>query len=182
MLGRSGVAIIVAALAVAFIAGGFWFSGTISPPSVKRQSEEVAALQTHVLPLVRDLQVTWYLNEGLGSGSIYWKQGNFTMDPSRAREDGDNVFDNVTEASYKRFTQAIRASGVPTNRLINAQFKADGTIRSASFKRSGGGIKFVYTYIYSPAAKPAEWTSRLGPVVLTRVGDSDWWFEQSPDD
>jgi hypothetical protein len=182
VLSASGVALLLVTLAIAFIAGGCSYPGMTSPPSAKQQAEEVAALQTHVLPLVNDLRVTWYLSEGLSGGSIYWKRGKFTQDPMRAREDGDELFDNETEAAYGRFAQAIRASGVPTNRLVEAQFAVDGTLRSASFRRRGGGIKFVFTYIYSPGAKPREWSSNLGPVVLTRIGDSDWWFEQSPDD
>lgn len=82
----------------------------------------------------------------------------------------------------KWISQAIRAIGVPTSRLREAKFADDGTLRSVAFQRRGGGLEFVFTYIYSPGAKPEEWTSNLGPVVLTRVGDSDWWFEQSPDD
>jgi len=180
---RAGVVtILLAVLAIVFVAGVFWYQGFNSLPSVRRQSEEVAALETHVLPLVKDLRATWYLNERFGSGSIYWKRGNFTKDPARARQDGDNVFDKETEESFKQFSQAIRASGVPTNRLREAKFADDGTLRTASFQRRGGGLEFVLTYIYSPGAKPEEWTSTLGPVVLTRIGDSDWWFEQSPDD
>jgi hypothetical protein len=175
-------AILLATLAIIFVAGAFWFRGITSPPSAKLQYEEAASLQTHVLPVVKDLRATWYLNEGTGSGSIYWKRGNFTDDPSRARSDGDALFDNETKEVFDRFDLAIRASGVPTNRLCDAQFADDGSLRSASFKRRGGGLKFVFTYIYSPGIKPAEWKSDLGPVVLTRIGNSDWWFEQSPDD
>ena len=180
---RAGVVtLFLAVLAIVFVAGAFWYQGLTSRPSLRRQSEEVAALETHVLPLVQDLKATWYLDEGVGSRSIYWKRGKFTKDPVRARQDGDELFDKETEDSFEQFSQAIRASGVPTNRLREATFADDGTLRTASFKRRGGGLEFVFTYIYSPAAKPEEWTSRLGPVVLTRIGDSDWWFEQSPDD
>jgi hypothetical protein len=139
-------------------------------------------LQTHVLPVVKDLRATWYLNEGAKDSSIYWKRGKFTKDLARAREDGDALFDKETEAAFAQFAQAIQASGVPTNRLVEAKFADDGTLSFASFMRRGGGITYVFTYIYSPGAKPPEWKSKLGPVVLTRIGDSDWWFEQSPDD
>jgi hypothetical protein len=182
VLAASGAAILLAALAMALIAGLFWYPVISAPPSAKRQLEEVAALQTHVLPLVKDHGVTWYLNEGFRGSSIHWSRGNFTTDPSRARQDGDNLFDKETEAAFEQFAQAIRASEVPINRLADAQFADDGTLRSASFQRRDGGIKFVFTYIYSPGAKPPEWSSNLGPVVLTRIGKTDWWFEQSPDD
>lgn len=180
---RAGVATIVLAVCAAgFVAGVFGVHGFTSRPSVRRQSEEVAALETHVLPLVKDLGATWYLNEGFGDGSIHWKGGKFTKDPARARQDGDALFDQATEGAFEQFSKAIRASGVPTNRLREATFTDDGTLRTAVFKRRGGGLEFVFTYIYSPGTKPEEWKSALGPVVLTRIGDSDWWFEQSPDD
>ena len=180
---RAGVVTsLVVVLAIVIVAGVFWYRGITSLPSVRQQSEEVAALETHVLPLVKDLRATWYLNERFGSRSIYWKRGEFTNDPARARQDGDELFDKETEDSFEQFSQAIRASGVPTDRLREATFADDGTLRTASFKRRGGGIEFVFTYIYSPGAKPEEWTSPLGPVALTRIGDSDWWFERSPND
>ena len=175
-------AILLVVLVIVFFAGAFWYQGITSRPSVQRQSEEVAALEAHVLPLVKDLRATWFLDERFGDGSIYWKRGRFTKDAARVRPDGDHRFDKETEESFEQLSQAIRASGVPTNRLREATFAEDGTLRTASFKRRGGGLEFVFTYIYSPGARPEAWTSKLGPVVLTRIGDSDWWFEQSPDD
>jgi uncharacterized membrane protein YqjE len=178
----SGVAVLIATLAIVLVAGASWHSWVISPPSAGQQAEEVAALEAQVLPVVKDLRATWYLNEGIKNDSIYWKRGKFTRDRERARQDGDSLFDDETEAAFEQFNNAIRSAGVPVNRLAEAKFAADGTLKYASFHRSGGGITFVFAYIYSPGAKPPEWTSKLGPVVLTRIGDSDWWFEQSPDD
>jgi hypothetical protein len=172
--------LVVCSLAV--IAGGCSTLWMTAPPSSAQQGQEVAALEQHVLPVVRDLKVTWYLREGVGDGSLYWQRGKFTRDKQRARDDGDQLFDGETEAAFEQMNRAIRTSGVPMNRLVDAQYAADGTLRFASFRRSGGGIKFVFNYIYSPGAKPPEWRSPLGPVVLTRIGESDWWFEQSPDD
>lgn len=177
-----GIALVLAALTISFFGGAVWYAGVTSPPSGKQQLEEVAALQAHVLPVVRDLRATWYLDEGQRSGSVYWNRGNFSKVPGRGRDDGDRLFDSETEAAFNQLSDVIRASGVPTNRLAEAKFAADGTLNYASFYRSGGGISYNFTYIYSPGAKPSEWQSKLGPVVLTRIGDTDWWFEQSPDD
>jgi len=157
-------------------------SASTSPPSAQQQSEEVAALQTHVLPLVKNLRVTWYLNEGLLGGSINWKRGAFSTDRARARDEGFQVFDDETTRAYKQFADAISASGVACDRLNESRLADDGAVRFASFQRRGGGITYVFTYIYSPGTRPPDWKSTLGPVVLTRIGNSDWWFEQSPDD
>lgn len=171
-------------VAVASVAGGYalFASTATSPPSARTQSEEVAALQTHVLPLVENLQVTWYLNEGSRGGGLSWKRGDYSTDRAYAREDGFQGFDDETAAAYKRFAAAISASRVATSRLNDALFADDGTVRFASFQRRGGGFRFVFTYIYSPGVRPSEWRSTLGPVVLTRIGKSAWWFEQSPND
>ena len=134
---RAGV-VTLAVLAIVFVAGVFWYQNITSLPSVERQSEEVAALETHVLPLVKNLRATWYLNERFGSGSIYWKRGNFTRDPARARQDGDSLFDKETEESFQQFSQAIRASGVTTSRLREAKFADDGTLRCAHKDRRFG--------------------------------------------
>lgn len=170
-------------LAIAFVAGGRAVLQTLelavtSPPSAQQQSEEVVALQAHVLPLVQELGVTHYLNEGFRGGSLNWKRGNYSI----GRDDQYQMFDDATSTAYKQLGQAISESGVATNRLYEAQFMEDGTLGLASFRRRGGGIKYIFKYIYSPGARPPEWTSALGPVILTRIGNSDWWFEQSPDD
>lgn len=61
---RAGVVtILLVVLAIVFLTGVFWFKGITSLPSVRRQSEEVAALETHVLPLFKDFRATWYLND-----------------------------------------------------------------------------------------------------------------------
>jgi hypothetical protein len=157
-------------------------SASTSPPSAQQQSEEAAALQTHVLPLVKNLRVTWYLNRGLLGGSINWKRGAFSTDRAHASSEGFQLFDDETARAYKQFADAISASGVASDRLNESRFADDGAVRFASFQRRGGGITYVFTYIYSPGTRPPEWKSKLGPVVLTRIGNSDWWFEQSPDD
>jgi len=178
---RAGVGALLLAI-LAIVAGVVWYQRINARPSAERQAEEVAALETHVLPLVKDLRATWYLNERFGGGHIHWQRGHFTNDPERAREQGDTLFDKETEKAFAQLSQAIGASEVPIQRLREATFADDGTLRAAAFQRRGGGIELVFTYIYSPGAQPEEWTSPLGPVVLTRIGGSDWWFEQSPDD
>lgn len=182
LLAAIATALVFAALAIAFLGGALWHSAITAPPSVEQQASEVAALEAHVLPVVRHLRASWYLDEGQSGGSIYWMRGNFSTVAGSGSDDSERSFDIETEAAFSQLADGIRASGVPTNRLAEAKFVADGTLKYASFHRRGGGISYNFTYIYSPGAKPLEWQSKLGPVVLTRIGESDWWFEQSPDD
>jgi hypothetical protein len=173
------VALAVVASVVA-LSGCMLFSG---PPSPAEMATEVAALQEKVLPVVRELRVSWYLNDDLRCGAIEWARGKFhSAGASCGRDDGSQVFDDQTTAAFRQLTDAIAASRVPTDRLYEAVFASDGRVQSAVFRRAGGGIDYVFKYIYSPTAKPAEWTSPLGPVVLTKIGDTGWWFERSPND
>ena len=47
---------------------------------------------------------------------------------------------------------------------------------------SGGGIEWNFAYLYSPHKQPAQWESPLGPVMITPIADTGWWFEKSPND
>lgn len=171
---------IVLSPCVVLLSGCALFS---APPSSAEMATEVAALQEKVLPVVRDLKVSWYLNESMRCGSIDWARGKFrSAGASCARDDGSQVFDEQSSAAFRQLADAIAASRVPTERLYEAVFEPDGRVQSAVFHRAGGGIDYVFKYIYSPTAEPAEWTSPLGPVVLTKIGDTGWWFERSPND
>lgn len=152
------------------------------PPPAERMATEVSALETHVLPVVGELRASWYLRE-ITCGSIVWSRGAFTSD-GRGCEPGDGAarFDPPSRAAFDRVTGAIEASRVPVTRLYEATYDAEGRVVAAAFGRRGGGLRYVYRYLYSRAGPPSAWTSPLGPVTLTRIGATAWWFEQSPDD
>jgi hypothetical protein len=65
---------------------------------------------------------------------------------------------------------------------MSARYAPDGTVESAGFLRSGGGIEWNFAYLYSPDKRPPQWESPLGPVMITPIADTGWWFEKSPND
>jgi hypothetical protein len=150
------------------------------PPAPETMEREVASLQTHVLPLIEEIQATWY--EESACNIVEYGRGTFSDDGECGGRPGEQQFDTESRADFDRLIDAVDRSGVATKELLNATYDPDGHIESAAFDRPGGGIQWNYAYIYSPDEKPREWDSPLGPVTVTPIGDTGWWFEKSPDD
>ncbi|GAA1017705.1 hypothetical protein Aple_024620 [Acrocarpospora pleiomorpha] len=153
---------------------------TSEPPSPETMAEEVASLQTHVLPVLKDIQPTWY--EQAPCDILEYPRGTFSDNGTCGGRPAEQPFDALARANLNRILAAVEQSGVPTNELMNARYAPDGTVKSAGFLRSGGGIEWNFAYLYSPDEQPREWQSALGPVTITPIGDTGWWFEKSPND
>ncbi|MEO3857109.1 hypothetical protein [Acrocarpospora sp. B8E8] len=149
-------------------------------PSPERMAEEVANLQTHVLPVLREIRPTWY--EEAQCDILEYPRGTFSDDGKCGGRPAEQPFDDVARADLDRILDAVERSGVPTNELTGARYAPDGTVESVGFLRSGGGIEWNFAYLYSPDERPREWESALGPVTITPIGATGWWFEKSPND
>jgi hypothetical protein len=95
---------------------------------------------------------------------------------------GERPFDDAARADFDRIVDAVERSGVPSEELLRASYSADGSLFTAAFARAGGGIRWNYAYLYSPAARPPEHQNPLGPITVTPIGTTGWWFEKAPDD
>jgi hypothetical protein len=102
-------------------------------PSPEKMAEEVASLQTHVLPVLKELKATWYLEDDQ-CDSLQYPRGAFSDDG----ECEGQPFDEVALADLDKILDAVDRSGVPTDRLLSATYAPDGTVESAEFHRSGG--------------------------------------------
>jgi hypothetical protein len=149
-------------------------------PSPERMAEEVANLESHVLPVLEHLRPTWY--EKSACDILTYPRGTFSDDGQCGGRPGEQPFDDVARGDLDRILDAVKKSRVPTDELMDATYAADGTVETAGFLRAGGGIEWNFAYLYSPGERPREWTSPLGPVTLTPIGDTGWWFEKSPND
>ena len=149
-------------------------------PSDQTMAREVARLQSSVLPLLAELRPTWYEDEACQI--LEYSRGTFSTNGRCGGRPGERPFDDTARADLDRILEAVERSRVPTNELASATYAADGTVETVSFLRPGGGIQWNFAYIYSPGQKPREWESPLGPVTVTPIGDTGWWFEKSPDD
>ncbi|GIH28675.1 hypothetical protein Aph01nite_69850 [Acrocarpospora phusangensis] len=150
------------------------------PPSPETMAREVAGLQTHVLPVLKEIQPTWY--EDAPCQILEYPRGTFSDNGTCGGRPGERPFDAVARADLNRILDAVDRSGVPTNELINARYAPDGTVESAGFLRAENGWEWNYAYLYSPNEQPRTWESGLGPVTITPIGTTNWWFEKSPDD
>lgn len=149
-------------------------------PSPETMANEVAKLRTRVLPVLEEVRPTWY-EEG-PCDILAYPRGTFSATGECAGRPAEQPFDDIARADLDRILHAVERSGVPTNKLTNARYARDGTVEAASFLRSGGGIEWNFAYLYSPDERPREWKSALGPVTITPIGDTGWWFEKSPND
>jgi hypothetical protein len=144
-------------------------------------ASEVARLRDHVLPVLEDLEPTWY-EEGQ-CDILEYPRGTFSDDDGACGgRPTEQPFDAAARADLDRILDAVEQSGVPTNELTRARYAPDGTVEFVGFLRSGGGIEWNFAYLYSPDIQPAQWESPLGPVTVTPIADTGWWFERSPND
>jgi hypothetical protein len=150
-------------------------------PSPETMAEEVASLQTHVLPVLEELKPTWYEVDGR-CDILEYPRGTFSTDGECGGRPAEQPFDDVARADFGQILDAVQRSGVPTNELLSATYAPDGTVESAGFYRFGGGIEWNLAYLYSPDDRPAQENSPLGPVTTTPIGHTGWWFEKSPND
>jgi hypothetical protein len=150
------------------------------PPSAGKMAEEVANLQRHVLPVLEELRPTWY--EESSCNILEYRRGTFSDDGDCGGRPGEQRFDDQARADLDRILDAVDRSGVPTDELMNATYAQDGSVLTAGFLRSGGGIKWNFAYLYSPGQRPREWETPLGPVTVTPIGSTGWWFEKAPND
>lgn len=152
----------------------------VEPPSPEKMAAEVQSLQTHVFPVLDDLQATWY--EDSECQIITYDRGTFSTDGTCGGRPGEQPFDDVARADLDRLLAAVDRSGVLTDELANASYGVDGEIWTVAFIRVGGGIEWVYQYLYSPDYEPPEFQTRLGPTSVTAIDGTDWYFEKAPND
>ena len=149
-------------------------------PSPERMAEEVANLQRYVLPVLEEIRPTWY--EHSSCDILEYPRGTFSDDGACGGRPAERRFDDVARADLDRILDAVDRSGVPTDELMSAQYAPDGGVLAAGFLRSGGGIEWNFAYLYSPVGQPRERETALGPVTVTPIGNTGWWFEKAPND
>jgi hypothetical protein len=154
----------------------------VEEPSPETMASEVERLQTEVFSVLLELQVTWYESDSVCQ-IITYERGTFSDDGTCGGRPGEQPFDDVARADLDRLLAAVDRSGVPTDELANAAYGAGGRdIWMAGFLRAGGGIEWVYQYIYSPRSEPPEYQTALGPTTVTPIEGTDWYFEKAPND
>lgn len=145
-------------------------------PDPARQARDTQALRA-VLPVLEELRVTGYVNNGGGCHEIEYSGGAF----SNRVEDSclhfltkPGEFTPVATAAYDRVTAALEGSRVWV-RTLYAQSDADGKLTGYRFHLAGWLLSSYFTYIYEPGyTLPEDWP---GKVTNTRI-DSDWYYDR----
>ena len=153
---------------------------TSEPPSPETMAEEVASLRATSCPFSRSSGPPG--TRKTACDILEYPRGTFSDDGTCGGRPAEQPFDDAARADLDRILDAVKHSGVPTDELMGATYAADGTVESAGFLRSGGGIEWNFAYLYSPDERPTQWESPLGPVTITPIADTGWWFEKSPND
>ena len=151
------------------------------PPSAQTQAEEVARLEAHVVPVVDELEVRRYLDEGPSRNAILYPPGEF--------QDGDDgngsptepyrPFDARVRSDFDRIHAAIEASDVDTHRF-DASFTAEGALRTVSFRHEESDWNWNWVYLYDPNDTIAKDLARGAPTYTQINGD--WWLVTEVDD
>jgi len=155
-------------------------------PSLETQAAEVAQLETHVVPVVDELDVTFYLDEGKSCNGIIYPAGEF--------RDGDYSCGSVTEnygkfdakvrTDFDRIRTAIEKSGVPTHRF-DASVGSGGVLREVTFPREDGSWQWNWSYLYDPTDSVTKdrrsGEPTMGSPTYTEIGKK-WWLVTAVDD
>ena len=148
-------------------------------PSSTTLTRETTALQQDLLPVLRQLRVTWFDKSCDG---LDYTRGVFSRDGRCSGRPGEHLLDTAARADVDRILKAIDDGGVATDKVTAASYSTDGQVIFLRIRRAGGGITWDYAYIYSPTQQPAQEQTALGPTRLTPIGTTGWYFEKTPND
>jgi hypothetical protein len=130
------------------------------------------------VPVVDELKVRRYLDEGPSSNAILYPPGEFCDgDDTSGSPEGYGPFDARVRTDFDRIHAAIEASEVGTHRF-DASFTADGAIGNISFRRDDSSWKWNWIYLYDPNGTVAK---DLEPSARSQINE-DWWLVTEVDD
>lgn len=173
---RAVVLALVAGVALVAVAGLLARTWRGDLPSATEQRDHATSLETTVLPVVRDLQVERFIDEG-GCAVLTYGRGDFVDgDPERCGGSTTDPapFDDVARADHARVAAALQRSGTPVERT-GATF-AGGALRSSVFS-STAGAPFATTWELLHDPDVPEPRTDTAQVTFTPVpGAPRWWF------
>jgi hypothetical protein len=142
------------------------------PPGPDEWSDDVDSIEKYLLPVLDQLQVTYYLDDEAGSCRIMkYSRGDFS-DQSHCEE--MTPFDEQAAADFNRVRRAVERSGLPVERL-GRELGGGYYVR---LKDSSWQYNYQYVSLPGADAPPPknfpeeEWTRIRG----------DWWFFRAHDD
>jgi hypothetical protein len=177
---------VVGLLVPAALAGCVMGFGDTKPPSAETQAAEVARLQADVVPVVDELDVTFYLNEGKSCHGIVYRRGEFRDGDDSCGTPSEQYgrFDAQVRADFDRISAAIKRSEVNTYRF-DALLTGDGALEKVTFPRTDSSWQWNWTYLYDPGntvdKSKTQGEPTLSKPTYTKINDS-WWLQTAVDD
>ncbi|HZM75227.1 MAG TPA: hypothetical protein VFC19_05845 [Candidatus Limnocylindrales bacterium] len=156
------------------------------PPPTQTQADEVARLQAHVVPVVDELKVLFYLDEGSSCNAILYSSGEFRDgdDSCGSPTERYGQFDSRVRGDFDRIDAAIGTSKVPTHRF-DATFTTGGALREVTFPREDSSWQWNWSYLYDPGDTVAKdlqpGDPKVGVPKYRRINE-DWWLVTAVDD
>lgn len=155
--------------------------GCDSPPSEETRAGDVAQLEANVLPVVDELDVRFYLDEGSTCNSILYPRGEFRDgdDSCGSPTESYGPFDATVRGDFDRISAAIEASGVNAHRF-DAYVTGDGVLTSIRFPLEDRSIEWNWVYLYDPSNTVSK-DQRPKAPTYQQINDK-WWLVTEIDD
>ncbi len=154
-------------------------TGCGSPPSAQRRPDDVARLAAEVLPVIDELDVSTYLDEGSMCRWLVHPRGDFREGGCATSAERFSAFDDTARADFDRVTAAMRASGVDTHRF-EASISSAGAVGDARFWLEDSSIQWNWFYLYDPQDAITK-NRHEGKPSYERISDG-WWLMTEVDD
>jgi hypothetical protein len=143
----------------------------IGPPGPGRQQADVDRLDTDVLPVVEELELSLYLVDARSCRILEYPRGDYRDGDPQC---GDLVpFDTQARADYDKVTDAVESSRVAVERILRDDLGIHVQLTDHSWQ-------YNWQYVYLPdAGSPPTITHPSEQWTHIRDG---WWLHRAHDD
>jgi hypothetical protein len=147
----------------------------ILPPQIPGPYQwpvDVDRLEAYVLPVVEELNVSFYGPPSHGCRYLEYSRGGY-QDGDGCQEGGNPPFDAQARADFDRLAAAVERSGVEVERIDRRQAGIHIQLQDTSWQ-------YNWEYAYMPDGSRPPTTQRP-EVQLTNIR-GNWWFVREFDD
>lgn len=151
-------------------------------PSEQTRAADVAELERLVVPVVEELGVRLYLDEGRSCHSLLYSRGEYRDgdDSCGSPTESYGPFDAVVRRDFDRIRAAIEATAVGTFRF-DASINADGSLTRVSFRLVDRSIQWNRFYLFDPTNAIPKSDRAPNAPRYQRINER-WWLVTEVDD
>jgi hypothetical protein len=140
------------------------------PPGPDEWNDDVDRIERDLLPVLDQLQVTYYLLDSESCRIMKYSRGDFS-DQNQCEEMAP--FDDQATADFNKVTRAVERSGLPVERIGREYGGYYVRIKDSSWQYNWAYVQMPNVDVPPPRNFPEEeWTRIRG----------DWWFFRAHDD